>query len=246
MAILRSLPGISVTMHTGKGQLTEYPDDEPEHVEGLQVSQDRVVSNYVEGESGELFWFQLRVDKPYDSHSSHPLSFRFELNGERLTSGEGYCPKKNRNQAWVKERKGIQLNTDAGPMLKRFKFVTLESVPRAFSRFLKTYKGINILTALDEEYILNPAENEEKELNKRAMVEVRVCEIKEQPAQKKTSSKNGTRKRDDKKKLAMKETQEEHWKNAEVQNSSLKRAEGKAISLGVEYGRLFLLMLLER
>jgi len=251
MAILSSLPGVSVTIHTEKGQLTEYPDDEPEHVEGLKVSQDRVVSSYVEGESGALFWFQLQVDKSCDKYSSHPLFFLFEVNGERLRTG-GHCyPQKIPGQLWMTEKRGIPLNTDAGPMLKRFKFITLESVPRTFSKLLKIYKGINILTALDEGHISNPTENEEKRLNKMGMVEVRVCEVKEQLAQKKTSNKNGTRKRETKEELAMKASQAEDQKNSEVQNSSLKRADektiqGKAISLGIEYGRLFLLMLFER
>lgn len=81
------------------------------------------------------------------------------------------------------------------------------------------------------------------------MVEVRVCQVRKKPAQKKTSNKNGTRKRDNKKELAMKASQEED--NAVVQNSSLERVDektiqGKAISLGIEYGQLFVLVVLPR
>jgi hypothetical protein len=82
MAILASLPGITVSVLVGDSEnpLAEYPDDGHKHAHIPALLRHKTTTNYIQSEPSFPFSFKLNVGPPY-LHDCPSLAFIFVLNG---------------------------------------------------------------------------------------------------------------------------------------------------------------------
>lgn len=127
MAILPSLPGISVTVHNGQGELPEYPDAEPDVVEDLESPSSVVVSNYIEAPpDGGPFWLKLSVEAPF-KHGPNRIIFEFEgPNGLNLVTSCGLQNMK-KGKTWEDTFQGY--GDERRPIYRSFQFMKLKILP---------------------------------------------------------------------------------------------------------------------
>lgn len=77
MAILSSLPGISVTVHNDQGQFPEYADPESVMIANPGLPSSVVTSTYIEvPPDGGRFWLKFHVEEPYQ-HDPYHVIFTF-------------------------------------------------------------------------------------------------------------------------------------------------------------------------
>ncbi|OBT54219.1 hypothetical protein VE04_06342 [Pseudogymnoascus sp. 24MN13] len=130
MAVLPSLPSISVSVHNDKGQLPEYGDSQPDIVQDLESPSSVVVSNYIEAPpDGGPFWFKFRVEAPY-IHGPHRIMFRYEIPGTNDDSGKSCGPSDLGNRgSWETAFKGYTGIDGRGPVFRDFWFGKLRILP---------------------------------------------------------------------------------------------------------------------
>jgi hypothetical protein len=127
MAILPSLPGISVTVHNAKGQLPEYADAEPDVVKNLRSPSSVVVSNYIEAPpDGGPFWPKFRVDAPY-THGPHRIYFMVNIPGVDIRRGMSCGPSDVKEErSWENVLEGYDDIDERGPVYRNFQFTKLK------------------------------------------------------------------------------------------------------------------------
>jgi hypothetical protein len=130
MAVLSSLPGISVTVHNAEGELPEYTDSEPDVVKNLKSPSSVVVSNYIEAPSdGGLFWLKFRVEPPY-KHDGYGIEFRPEISGVYIKNGVICHPQDMEvDGSWEAVLKHTHTIDENGLVLRYFQFAKLKILP---------------------------------------------------------------------------------------------------------------------
>lgn len=130
MAILSSLPGISVTVHNAQGQLPEYADAEPDVVKKLESPTSVVVSNYIEAPpDGGPFWLKFRVEAPY-MHNPNSIMFRYDIPGTNIIVGRNCWPLDLENkESWESVFKGYAATHEGGEIFRSFQFTKLKILP---------------------------------------------------------------------------------------------------------------------
>lgn len=130
MAVLSSLPGISITVHNGQGQLPEYADAEPDVVKNLKSPSSVVVSNYIEAPSdGGPFYLKFRVEAPY-MHNPHSILFRYVIPGTSSSIGKSCRPIDLENkESWETALDGYNYTHERGRVLRSFQFTKLKILP---------------------------------------------------------------------------------------------------------------------
>ena len=135
MAILASLPGITVSVLVGDSEnpLAEYPDDGHEHADIPVHLRDKTTTNYIQSEPGVPFSFKLNVGPPY-LHDCPSLAFIFVLNG--VDDGPAQlCSQEHMEEDGMFECvvPGWQVVDDEGRyVLRRFRFTELRTSPLPF------------------------------------------------------------------------------------------------------------------
>jgi hypothetical protein len=128
MAILSSLPGISVTVHNAQGQFPEYADAEPDVVKDLESPSSIVVSNYIEiPPDGGPFWLKFRVEAAYKYDGPYDTFFLFEVPGTTRRQGSGYHPSKEK--PWETTYEGYEATNEQGLVLRAIQFAKLKVLP---------------------------------------------------------------------------------------------------------------------
>lgn len=131
MAILPSLPNIYVAVHNDQGELTEYPDTEPDAVENLKSPSSIVVSNYIEAPSDDgPFWLNFIVEPPYQ-HNPHSILFVFEPLDADFTITRACDPGDlmDDDDWWDRDLKGYAETDRQVPVMRCFQFSTLKILP---------------------------------------------------------------------------------------------------------------------
>lgn len=130
MAVLPSLPGISVAVHNDQGQLPEYADAEPDIVQDLESPSSVVVSNYIEVPlDGGPFWFKFRVEAPYMHHPNR-IMFRYEIPGTDDNSGKS-CGTQDlgNSDSWETLMKRYTGTDERGLIFRNFWLAKLRILP---------------------------------------------------------------------------------------------------------------------
>lgn len=128
MAVISSVPGISVTVHNEEGELPEYADTEPSIVEGLQSPPSVVVSNYIEvPPNGGPFWLEFSVQSSC-MHPPHGVLFGFEVPSGDIRNWMIYTSKWFGNILLRGESEGYAGGDELNPVFTSFKFDKLKKL----------------------------------------------------------------------------------------------------------------------
>jgi hypothetical protein len=122
MAILDSLPGVSVAIWSNGSKLTEYDDLDDEVKPSWRH---KTTSKYVESESDAEFFFNLQVGYPYE-HDCDDLGFFIYIDGCEESDGH-LCGRNELDEdgEWETDVRGIEIWDAEGPKVKKFRFSNL-------------------------------------------------------------------------------------------------------------------------